>query len=368
MIRREHFRLFAVLLILAGMLCLAGGCDFLKIERTRWLAPNKVIKAPREAMPVQAIRLSIGPADQVQELVPDATFPRPEDLEYSDEDYVIGPGDILDISVLDLFSEGIETVLKRQVSESGFIDLPRIEQLHAEGQTKTLLKDAIIEAYRMAALLRDPTVSITLLAQRQNTFSALGAVMRPSQYNIIRRDMRLLDAIALVGGITQSNISYIYVIRQAPPVRKHKIRPGEAKGDEKKPQKVESKPVGEIKKLPVKDGGLPPLPEIPGDVPSTGPAKSEEEIQKIEDLLKNPNSTIMPSYPVILLTDVTSIASVPPTTTPPPKSSKNQEYQWIRSDGGWKLVPRKAGIEAEPRKVPSKEVVPKELDKDNEVF
>ncbi|MCD6303948.1 MAG: polysaccharide biosynthesis/export family protein, partial [Planctomycetes bacterium] len=242
----------AVLPALAG--CVGPAADWWKTDATRFLSPEKVIKKP-QVSPINPILSSIGPTDRAQEIVPNATFPRDEDLEYSDQDYVIGPTDVLDISVLDLFSDGLETVLRRQVSESGYIDLPLLPQrIKAEGYTKDELKRVIADAYS-PNVLRNPTVSVTIAARRQNTFSVLGAVNRPGTYNVLRKDMRLLEALALAGGITQTNIHYIYVIRPKPPIRRRSVRTG---GGQLKPSE------------------LPPLPpEAPG--PGAGPATRPAE-------------------------------------------------------------------------------------------
>ena len=45
-------------------------------------------------------------------------------------------------------------------------------------------------------------------------FSVLGnGVPKPGRYNIPRYDYRLADGLAIAGGISQFNISYIYVSR-----------------------------------------------------------------------------------------------------------------------------------------------------------
>jgi len=174
---------------------------------------------PVSGSPINPILGSIGPTDRSQDVLPNATFPREGDWSYTDQDYIIGPTDIVDVSILDLFNEGLETVLRRQVSDSGYIDLPLIsDRIKAEGYTKDELKQVIVNKYS-PDILRNPTISVTVAAQRQNTFSVIGAVARPGTYSIISKDMRLLEAIALAGGVTQVNINYIYVIRPeaAPP-------------------------------------------------------------------------------------------------------------------------------------------------------
>jgi protein involved in polysaccharide export with SLBB domain len=200
-----------------------GGCDavsnWTKTDQHRLLSPDEMV-APPERSPINPILNSISLVDQTQELVPNASFPTEGDWEYVEKDYVIGPTDVVDISILDLFQEGLETPLRREVSDTGFIDLPLLaERIKAEGLTKEELTEAIIQAYS-PNIIRNPTVSVTIEARRQSTYYILGAVARPSQYMIGRRDMRLLEAMAIAGGVIQNNIPYIYVIRPAPAVRK----------------------------------------------------------------------------------------------------------------------------------------------------
>ena len=220
--------------VCAASLILAGGCanpsEWWKTSRSRFLSPDKLV-APVAGSPINPILGSIGPTDRSRDVLPNATFPREGDWSYTDEDYVIGPTDIVDVSILDLFNEGLETVLRRQVSDSGYIDLPLLsERIKAEKYTKEELKDVIISKYS-PDILRNPTISVTVAAQRQNTFSVIGAVARPGTYSIISKDMRLLEAIALAGGVTQVNIKYLYVIRPQAAARVPGTRtPGGAAG------------------------------------------------------------------------------------------------------------------------------------------
>jgi polysaccharide biosynthesis/export protein len=232
-------------------LCSVAGCskemaNWWKTDAFRFLAPEQVVRPP-EGSPINPILGSIGPTDRSEDIVPNATMPRDGDWTYSDKDYIIGPTDILDISILDLFADGLETVLRRQVTNTGFIDLPLLkDRVKAEGLTKDQLRDVVSAAYT-PNVLKNPTVSITVAAERQNTFSVLGAVSRPGTYNILRKDMRLLEALALAGGISQTNIDYLYVIRPEPTLRvreaveKTKL-PGALEGLPALPEEVTSRP------------------------------------------------------------------------------------------------------------------------------
>jgi protein involved in polysaccharide export with SLBB domain len=180
-------------------------------------------------------------ADPADEILPNATPPTREDLIVTEKDYVIGPNDVLEIRILDLFVQGQEIPLQRQVSETGFIRLPLIPELvRASGYTKELLREKIADFYDPDILI-DPTISIATLVRHQNTFSIVGAIQRTGTYSILRPDMRLLEALALAGGIYQPTIRYIYVLRQQPSVRMEEAPPAppEAVPSPPPPEEVE---------------------------------------------------------------------------------------------------------------------------------
>jgi len=297
-----------LLVVAVCVLPVLGGCaklgDWTKTSMYRFLGPEKVIEPP-EGSPINPILGSTGPADRSQEIIPNSEPPREGDWEYSDEEYVIGPTDIVDISILDLFAEGLETVLRRQVTNAGYIDMPLLtERLRVEGLTKEQLRDVVKAAY-FPDVLREPTVSVTIAARRQNTFSILGSVARPGTYNILRRDMRLLEAVALAGGISQTNIRYVYVIRPKPAARRM----------------TEGRPP-QPTTMPGKGVILPPLPpEVPGPdgakptptpatAPATQPIDPNAALRELGKAL--PGAMTAPPTPSTKPTTVPAPTPVPP--------------------------------------------------------
>jgi protein involved in polysaccharide export with SLBB domain len=276
-----------------------------------------------------------------------ATYPREGDWEYTDTDYLIGPRDILDISILDLYSEGLETVLRRQVTESGFIDLPLIsEPIRAEDKTQEQLTKEIANKYS-PDILRNPNVAVTIEARRRGTFSALGGVARPGTYEIVTKGMRLLEALALPGGRTTTNIKYIYVIRPNPAIKNVTTRPATA-----------GKPA------PENEGELPALPGYE-QTTSSGAATSaastpvRQDLRDLEKALPQPSSatsgqapvtpSIMPHFTQVSsgapgAGATTSVVSGEGSTQPLPPANGNKISNWVysTSDGKWVLIERDA--------------------------
>ncbi len=360
--RETVLRLLALGSLVGAALC-TGGCDFMKTDSSRLMDPSRVLKAPNRGMPVMNIRGKISAVDMDSERVPGATSPREGDWQYSDADYVIGPGDIVAISILDLYTEGLETVLQRQVSESGYIDLPLLtSRIQAEKLNKEGLKEAIIRAYS-PDILREAVVSITILAQRKSTFSILGAVGRTGQYNIVRRDMRLLEAIALAGGIFQSNIRYIYVIRQTPPMRSRESKA--------KPAAAETTTSTAPSKVPAV---IAPIPQE--STPKSDPDDAQEALRKLGAALGGKPETpepgagdeepvTKPSTQPATQPATTAPAGNTPDEAPQTPAEKKPQYDWIISpEGELVAVPREKSPTTKPGDTVPPEVKPSPIETD----
>ncbi len=336
-------------LMLAGVALLAG-CSLqhgpehaFKTDRWRFLSPDKVIRPP-EGTPISPIILNLTPADQSTELPAHAEFPKPEDYVYEKTDYRIGPTDVVDISILDLLNEGMETVVRREVSDTGYIDLPQLdERVLAEGLTKGELKQAIINAYS-PNILRDPKVSVTVVARRQSVFSVLGAVDRAGTYNISRRDMRLLEALALAGEQSPSLLRYIYVIRQPRPKASGESESASPAGLDDLPELPELPPI----EPEGQDAAEEPSPAEPEAEPS--PADDiDRSLQELDDSL---DAAPAPSE-IYRLSETDGAAPAAPAgeETTAATESGPRTYKWVYSNGKWRRVLMEGQEPAEPEDV-----------------
>ena len=82
---------------------------------------------------------------------------------------------MLDISILGLVHPGAGTVARRQVTDTGYIDLPQLNApIKAGGMTQAHFTAAVDKAY-VPNILKNPTVAVTVIARRQTLFSVLDA-------------------------------------------------------------------------------------------------------------------------------------------------------------------------------------------------
>ena len=316
----RKMRILPTILGLEIILFSLSGCAGQRLGWWSWFDPSKLIHKEDRAV-TNPIFTQIGPADQTSEVFPNATFPTVEDLQYKDEDYIIGPNDVLRISVLDLLQEGVETVMERQVSQSGYIDLILGGSIKAAGLTKDQLTEEIKKVYIENNVLKTPTVSVTVVVARQEIFSILGAVNRPGTYAIPRKNFTLLEALAMAGGITQMNIPWIYVLRP----KKQPDQVGQSEKDAK---------------------SLPPLPEIPEEPPATAPATAPSKPISKKAELEQLEKAIVGTVGEAKSAEHTTTKPQPTTSSTAPAdlttAAVGGNYDWVYSQGRWIAVPRKA--------------------------
>jgi len=165
------------------------------------------------ATPVTNIILDeLGVVDEDPAVFAGAREPLPRDLVPDESEYVIGPGDLVDISIYELFGPGQEWIGRKQVSEVGRITIPEIGTFRAAGKTELELMETI-ENLLSPRLVKDPTVTVVVSGPRKKVFSISGAVPAPGPYMLGENDYRLSRALAAAGGIPQANADYAYIIR-----------------------------------------------------------------------------------------------------------------------------------------------------------
>jgi protein involved in polysaccharide export with SLBB domain/beta-lactamase regulating signal transducer with metallopeptidase domain len=129
---------------------------------------------------------------------------RADDLVATTNEYTIGVGDLVQVSIMGLTANGVETVKSGRVSEKGEIPLPYLGRVKAAGLSESELEKSIAKSYQDKRLIDKPQVSASVVEARGRTFSIIGNVARPGQYVIAQNDFRLLDALTIAGGLTDS--------------------------------------------------------------------------------------------------------------------------------------------------------------------
>ena len=197
-------------LLFAGLLALClglfSGCG------NKFFDPTQIGRFGRFPA-VNVILDSLGVAEETPVAWEGAEEPLPIDLVATQSDYALRSGDLVRIAIVDLLREGVTYVNDHIVTETGKISVPEVGVVQVAGLTETRLEEEI-KKILSPSILKQPSVTATLVNSQQRAFSILGDGVRfPSRYPIPRYDFRLSDALATAGGSSQFNVSYIYVSR-----------------------------------------------------------------------------------------------------------------------------------------------------------
>jgi polysaccharide biosynthesis/export protein len=136
-------------------------------------------------------------------------MPAPRTNGASVDEYKIGPGDVLAVTIVD----APELSARYRVSDSGFLQLPLLAKpIDADGQTPEQLAHTIHTALVDAKQLRDPKVNVFVEQFRGRTITVLGSVAKPSVYPLDRRT-NVLEALSMAGGLLPNAGNVVTVIR-----------------------------------------------------------------------------------------------------------------------------------------------------------
>jgi polysaccharide export outer membrane protein len=115
-----------------------------------------------------------------------------------DNDYHVGPGDLIRISVFG----SPELALDARVSESGNITYPMIGQVPVTGLSAGQIEQTIAQRLISGQFLRSPQVSALVVEYQSQKISVLGQVTKPGQYPLTAAT-HVMDLLAQAGGTVQ---------------------------------------------------------------------------------------------------------------------------------------------------------------------
>jgi polysaccharide biosynthesis/export protein len=139
---------------------------------------------------------------------PNAT---PNILVSPDEDYRIGPRDVIEVRIED----APELSLTYAVNADGTFIMQYLKRVKAEGKTTEELATVIADGLR-GRYLKDPQVNVSVKQYHSRTFFIQGSIRRPGVYQIEGRPS-LLKLITVAGGFADNYGSSAYVIREIKP-------------------------------------------------------------------------------------------------------------------------------------------------------
>ncbi|MBT9329478.1 polysaccharide biosynthesis/export family protein [Paracidobacterium acidisoli] len=124
------------------------------------------------------------------------------------ESLLIGPGDLLHVSVL---SES-ELERRARVRDSGDVALPLIGNVSVKGLTPADAAAAIAEQYRKGNFLKHPEVSVLIEEYATQSVAVLGQIARPGAIQLAT-PRSLIDVLSMAGGLTETADRHITLHR-----------------------------------------------------------------------------------------------------------------------------------------------------------
>lgn len=197
--------LHTLILVLLGMLLVGCSNDILDPSQIGRFRPVPVINV---------ILDSLGVADEPQARYAGAEDPRPDDVLEYEQDYRFGTGDLVRISIYELYREGQADIREYVVTETGKLSIPEVGLIGAAGLTENQLEEEIIAVLKPNILV-DPSVTVLLRESRSRVFSVSGNGVGRSigRATLPRYPMRLREALDIAGGVGEFNVTNIYVAR-----------------------------------------------------------------------------------------------------------------------------------------------------------
>lgn len=247
--------------------------------------------------------------------------------------YRFGPGDRVQITLYDVIEPGRAEEYERSLDIRGMVELPQFGQIALGGLTIEEARAAIAKV--VSRLVPDPLVSIVTIAQRQQTFTILGAVQSPGPYFIPSADYRLLDGIT-AGGTFDNTVPYVYVIRQVQLSAEEQgiTTPGTVypEGSRPGPNIIEQGPGGSRPSTPPPTGQelldvIDQISKEPPKKPAGSPGMLGQPNESSQPPAARPQANEPPPIP---LPDSTSSTRPTAPNAPPPAGT-----QWVFLNGKW---------------------------------
>ena len=132
-----------------------------------------------------------------------------EEFAVRHEEYLIGPGDILQVVVWDHPELTIPAGSFRdaessgqQVGEDGYLFYPYVGMVKAAGMNIAALRDVLTE--RLSAYIQNPQLDVRVVGFRSKRVYVVGEVQTPGVLPLNDVPLTIADAISLSGGLTEN--------------------------------------------------------------------------------------------------------------------------------------------------------------------
>lgn len=187
-------------------------------------------------------------------------------------DYILGPGDILEVNVNGLYPGDQAHPVRAQVLESGDVTLPVVGAVQVGGMNIGQANVAITAAFA-DGFIKDSRVNVTVAEKATTGVVVLGAVEKPGVYPLSKNECDVAHALAAAGGLHEDAGDVVEIHRRITAAQLanaqvlQQLQAGEGGAVRLKESGPEQVPPGEAIPTPAQQptaGNLPSLPALGG--------------------------------------------------------------------------------------------------------
>lgn len=135
-------------------------------------------------------------------------------LDLQSRDYLVGPDDVLEVSIFEWEITEETKTLDSRVAESGIVSLPVLGSLPVGGKTLQEIQELIEGRLTERNIMPNPRVAIAVKEYRSRRIGVIGAVNAPGQYAIHQNVSTLMDILTLAGGPASDAGRIAHILRK----------------------------------------------------------------------------------------------------------------------------------------------------------
>jgi protein involved in polysaccharide export with SLBB domain len=128
-------------------------------------------------------------------------------------DYLLGPNDILEVTIPGLYEQAEVRPLRAQVMANGQVNLPLVGSVSVQDMNLLQAQQAINAAFA-DGFIKEPRINVTLAVKSTTNVLVLGQVNQPGTFPLPKYENDVGHAIGAALGLTDQAADYIEVHRQ----------------------------------------------------------------------------------------------------------------------------------------------------------
>ncbi len=132
-------------------------------------------------------------------------------------DYVLGPDDVLDVTIDKLYVGSETRPVRVRVMASGEVFLPMLGPVHVAGMNLGEVNEAITQAYAEKGVFKEPRTNVSLAEKALTNVVVLGEVRNPGVQLLPKYENDVAHAVAMAGGLTEDAAEQIEIHRRKVP-------------------------------------------------------------------------------------------------------------------------------------------------------